>query len=139
MKRVTIMAAVAALALSSTMASAQSYYDRGHDSREYRRDDRRDDRRDHRRDRREHRYYGERYGYNGYQGRYRTGQRYDNYRNRGYYISDYRTYNLPPPRSGYRYYRADNGDVVMAAIASGVIGLIIGNAISDNDHRDHRR
>lgn len=83
-----------------------------------------------------HRYYGGSYGYQGYQGAYRTGQRYSNYNNSRYYISDYRAYNLPAPRQGYRYYRSDNGDVVMAAIASGVIGLIIGGAL--NGHDDYR-
>ena len=87
-------------------------------------------------DRGEHhwRYYGGRYGYNGYDGRWRTGQYYPHWRDRAYIVEDYRAYNLPPPRSGYRYYRDDNGDVVMAAIASGVIGLIIGGALNDNDH-----
>lgn len=98
--------------------------------------DRRDNRRDGRGAQRSHRYYGGSYGYNGYQGGWRTGQRYPNYNNSRYVISDYRAYNLPAPRSGYRYYRSDNGDVVMAAIASGIIGLIIGGALNDND--DHR-
>jgi Ni/Co efflux regulator RcnB len=80
------------------------------------------------------RYYGGQYGYHGYQGRWRSGQRYPHYRDRGYVIEDYRAYNLPPPRRGYRYYRDDNGDVVMAAIASGVIGLIIGGALADQHH-----
>ena len=67
-------------------------------------------------------------------GRWREGQVYPYWRQRGYVISDYRAYRLPPPRPGYRYYRSDNGDVVMAAIASGIIGAIIGGALSDNDH-----
>ena len=75
------------------------------------------------------RYYGGSYGYDGYNGRWRTGQRYPYWRDSGYYISDYRSYGLPPPRYGYRYYRADNGDIVMAAIAGGVIGLIIGGSL----------
>lgn len=50
-------------------------------------------------------------------------------------ITDYRAYRLPPPRAGYRYYRDDNGDVVMAAIATGIIGLIVAGALSDNDDR----
>jgi Ni/Co efflux regulator RcnB len=74
-------------------------------------------------------YWGGNYGYNGYRGHWRTGQRYSHYRDRGYYISDYRAYGLPAPRAGYRYYRDDNGDIVMAAIASGIIGLIIGGAL----------
>lgn len=78
-----------------------------------------------------HRYYGSRYGYNGYRGGWRTGERYPHYRDDRYVISDYRAYRLPPPRPGYRYYRDDRGDIVMVAIASGVIGLIIGSTLND--------
>lgn len=83
-------------------------------------------------DNRNHRwhYYGGSYGYRGYRGPWRTGQRFTHYRDRGYWVQDYRAYGLPAPRPGYRYYRDDNGDIVMAAIASGVIGLIIGNALA---------
>ncbi|MBC2660497.1 RcnB family protein [Novosphingobium flavum] len=96
------------------------------------------DRHDNRRDRgagwndngRRWRYYGGNYGYRGYEGRWRTGQRYPYYRDRGHYVTDYRAYGLPAPRRGYRYYRTDNGDIVMAAVASGVIGLIIGGALA---------
>lgn len=95
--------------------------DRDHDGRPDR-FDRHDDRR--------WRYYGGSYGYNGYNGRWRTGQRYPYWRDSGYYITDYGRYGLPAPRPGYRYYRADNGDIVMAAVASGVIGLIIGGALA---------
>jgi Ni/Co efflux regulator RcnB len=73
--------------------------------------------------------YGGRYGYQGYNGQWRTGQRYAHFRDRRYVVNDWRAYHLPPPRPGYRYYRDDNGDIVMAAVASGVIGLIIGSAL----------
>jgi Ni/Co efflux regulator RcnB len=46
------------------------------------------------------------------------------YRARQYYVTDYRTYNLAPPPYGYRYVRVDN-DVVLAAIATGVIATVI--------------
>jgi Ni/Co efflux regulator RcnB len=84
-------------------------------------------------------HYGQSYQGGGYRGdgRWRQGQVYPHYRSRGYVIDDYRSYNLGPPRPGYRYYRSDNGDVVMAAIASGLIGLVIGGALSDNN--DHHR
>ena len=85
-------------------------------------------------DRGSYRYYGGRYGYDGYRGQWRTGYRYPHYNDRRYVISDYRYYRLPPPRPGYRYYRDDNGDFVMAAIATGVIGLIVAGALSDNDN-----
>jgi Ni/Co efflux regulator RcnB len=162
----TFIAAIAAVTaaagvLPAGMAAAQPYgygaeryrdsdRDGRPDYREWNRDRDRDgrpdqyDRRDNRRDYRgppprAYRYHGGSYGYDGYRGAYRTGQRYPYYNNSRYYISDYRAYNLPPPRHGYRYYRSDNGDVVMAAIASGVIGLIIGGALSDNDHRGYDR
>lgn len=128
-------------------AYGQRYRDSDRDGRpdraEWNRDRDRDgrpdqyDRRDNRRDGRYSqapRYYGGSYGYDGYRGQWRTGQRYPYYNNSRYYISDYGAYRLPPPRPGYRYYRSDNGDIVMAAIASGVIGLIIGSALNDNDH-----
>ena len=44
-------------------------------------------------------------------------------------VNDYGNYGLPAPRQGYRYYRDNNGDIVMATIAGGIIGLIIGSAI----------
>ncbi len=46
------------------------------------------------------------------------------YRARQYYVTDYRTYNLAPPPYGYRYVRVDN-DVVLAAVATGVIASVI--------------
>ena len=150
MKKIVIAALAATTALTGVMsagvASAQpNYYgDRDHrdDGRGGDHRDRRDDGRggDHRDwDRQyghdrwshgDHRYYGGRYGYNGYRGQWRTGQRYPYWRDNRYVISDYRAYRLPPPRPGYRYYRDDRGDIVMAAIASGAIGLIIGSALS---------
>ena len=124
---------LAALSIG-TVAQAQPYpgrYER-YDERNHRARDREHDRQD--RVERHWRNYGGRYGYNGYRGRWRTGQRYTHYRDDRYVIRDYRAYNLPPPRPGYRYYRDDNGDVVMAAIAGGIIGLILGGALSDDHH-----
>lgn len=139
----TISAAVAGLTamasvLSAVPATAQSRWrdsdrDGRPDAREWNRDRDRDGRPDQwdRRDNRNHRwsYYGGRYGYNGYHGRWRTGQRFPYYNNNRYVITDYRAYNLPPPRRGYRYYRDDSGDIVMAAIGSGIIGLILGSQL----------
>jgi Ni/Co efflux regulator RcnB len=73
--------------------------------------------------------FGGRYGYNGYHGRWRTGQRFTNWNNRRYYIDDWRTYDLPPPRRGYRYYRDDNGDIVLAAIGTGIIASILASQV----------
>lgn len=41
-------------------------------------------------------------------------------------IRDYRSYHLAPPPRGYEYVRVGN-DVVLTAIASGIIGAVIGN------------
>ncbi len=143
MKKIILGVAAAAMTLAATAASAQAYGDYGRqgaynrsydsdrdgrpDSREWNRDRDRDGRPDQydRNDRR-----GDRYQ-NGGQ-RWRQGQVYPNYRQRSYVIDNYRAYRLPPPRPGYRYYRSDNGDVVMAAIATGIIGLILGGALNDN-------
>lgn len=146
-KRIAI-ALISATLLSSTAAFAQSSHrdsdrdgrsdaqewnrDRDHDGRQdqYDRNNNRHgvDQRNH--NQRQFRYYGGNYGYNGYNGKWRSGQRYNHYRQSSYYLNDYQHYGLPAPRAGYRYYRDDNGDVVMAAIASGVIGLIIGGALN---------
>jgi Ni/Co efflux regulator RcnB len=79
------------------------------------------------RDRGQHhwRNWGGQNGYNGYHGRWRTGQRFSNWHDRRYYVTDFRSYGLPAPRPGYRYYRDSNGDIVMAAIATGLIASIL--------------
>jgi Ni/Co efflux regulator RcnB len=46
-----------------------------------------------------------------------------NYRTRQYYV-DYRQYNLNPPPRGYQYVRVNN-DVILTAIATGVIASVI--------------
>jgi Ni/Co efflux regulator RcnB len=144
---------VAALAALSTLATAvpavardhdrdgdeRGEWHRGHDrDGRWDRDDRRDWGRSHNRGRhngwrgrdgRNWAFYGGSYGYDGYDGRYRVGQRYPYYQNRSYVIEDYGYYGLPAPRQGYRYYRDRNsGDIVLAAVAGGIIGLIIGQA-----------
>lgn len=73
----------------------------------------------------------------GYSNQYRVGQRYPYYNQSQYVVRDYRSYRLPPPRSGYQYYRNDNGDIVMAAIASGIIGLIIGSTLNNNNNNNN--
>lgn len=40
---------------------------------------------------------------------------------RNWYVSDYRRYGWAPPPRGYGYYRTDTGDIVIAALATGVI------------------
>jgi hypothetical protein len=50
------------------------------------------------------------------------------YRGNHYVVSDYRRYRLPPPRPGYHYIRSDNGDFLLAAIATGAIISIVANS-----------
>jgi Ni/Co efflux regulator RcnB len=157
MKRllVTAMAAMTlASPLAITNASAKDYgYQRVDDRRDYR-EDRRDDRRDYRDDRRHynngHRenrwdnrrhngysynnrwYYGAPpaayYGRPGFEPGYHAWRRGDRLP-RGYHyeVVDYRRYNYAPPPRGYHYVRDDRGDVILAAIATGIIASIILN------------
>ena len=123
----------------------QSGYGQGYDRRDERRDDRWDDRYDRRDDRRDDRYerrddrrdsryerradrrynagrYHHPYGYQARQ--WRRGDRLPSqYRGQGYRV-DYRAYRLPPPPRGYEYHRV-NDDVVLTAIASGVIASVL--------------
>lgn len=122
MKNILMAATAIAVALSGTAASAQDGY-RGRDDRGAYGQDRRDgDRRDFRDgargDRRELR---DRRG-DGRYARYARGQR---YRGDGTYLTDYRRYGYRAPPRGYRYYRTNQGDVVLAAVATGIIASVI--------------
>ena len=139
-KTMIIAAAVAATLATPMAASAQSRHhgDRDHryernDRRDHYRDDRRYDRRertrDHRRyareqrrdwrnDRREYRQDRRRY--------YRGGTLPYQYRS-NWYIRDYNRYGYAPPPRGYGYYRTDTGDIVVAALATGVILSLLAN------------
>jgi Ni/Co efflux regulator RcnB len=157
MKKIILSAAIAAMTLASGAASAQPYSgygQRSYDQSQYRdsdRDGRSDAQewgRDRDRDGRPDQYdrydnrrgnghaYGHDRQYRG-QGRWRQGQVYSYYRQPAYVISDYRAYRLPPPQHGYRYYRGDNGDVLLVAIASGLIGAVLAGGLNDNDHRGY--
>ena len=118
MKRFLITATALAVTLTGTVASAQDDRDgRGAYGRDYRGggDYRRDDR-DGRRD------YRGRRGDQGRYARYARGQR---YRGDGAYLSDYGRYGYRAPPRGYRYYRTNGGDVVLAAVATGIIASVI--------------
>ncbi len=104
------------------------------DDRYERRDDRRDSRYDRRDDRRETRYErraarrydgGRYYHPRGYQARdWRRGERLPAaYRSRAYAV-DYRAYRLSAPPRGYEYRRVGD-DVVMTAIATGIIASVM--------------
>lgn len=144
MRKFIKLAALAAATLAMTaapmVASAQSRGDRDHrryeqnDRRgDHRSDYRRDDRhRDYRRDDRrgDHRYdnrYDNRRGdYRGNHRYYRGGTLPYQYRS-NWYIRDYNRYGYGPPPRGYGYYRTDTGDIVIAALATGVILSLLSN------------
>ena len=133
MKRFLMTVTALAVTLTGTVASAQDGY-RGRDDRgAYGRDDRggydrdrrgdgrefRGDRRDFRGDRRDFR---DGRGDRGRYARYARGQR---YRGDGAYLADYGRYGYRAPPRGYRYYRTNGGDVVLAAVATGIIASVI--------------
>jgi Ni/Co efflux regulator RcnB len=127
-------------------------YDRRDDRRDDRydrRDDRRGDRYNHRDDRRSDRWERNRhngYSYNGrwyygpppqaYYGRpgfyagyqpWQRGQYLPRYYRDRYEVVDYRYHHLRAPPRGYHYVRDDRGDIILAAIATGLIASIILN------------
>jgi hypothetical protein len=116
MKRTVLFIATAAMALTSTLATAQPYSGyRGGDTNRY---DQRYDQRDNR----------------GAQ-RWQRGQRLDSrYRSRDRVVSDYQRYRLRAPPRGYNYYRTDTGDIVLALIATGIISSVIAGALTGNDN-----
>ena len=101
MKRTLLVLTTAALALSATLASAQPFggrNDRGYDN---------------------HRYDNRR-GASWQRGQHLPQQ----FRGRDRYVSDWGRYRLSAPPRGYGYYRQDNGDFVLAAIATGLIASL---------------
>lgn len=144
---VAALIASSALGLAATAASAQSYNGRDqarqeqryngpvvrHNDRNDRRDYRQNDRRDYRQDQRaygryqqaERRYNAGRWqqprGYH-YQS-YGYGQRLPSAYN-SYVVNDYGRYGLRAPPRGYHYVRNGN-DVVLAAVAGGLITAVI--------------
>lgn len=126
MKRALIAGLVAFTALTGVATTASAHdrhhdrydrydrYDRDHDR--YERDHDRWERRREREHRREHR-------------RWARGERLPYEYRRGYEVYDYHRYGYAPPPPGYRYYRTDRGDVVLVAIATGVITAVILDAL----------
>lgn len=104
------------MALSGSLAAAQPYGDRDHDGVPNRVD--RYDNRD-----------GHRWGHEHHH--WRRGERLDaRYHSRNYMISDWRQHGWRAPPRGYAYYRTDTGDVVLAAVASGIVASVIANALA---------
>lgn len=60
---------------------------------------------------------------------YRRGERLpDRYYSRTYYITDYERYHVRRPDPGYRWVRDDDGQLVMIAIATGlIVDIALGN------------
>lgn len=69
------------------------------------------------------------YGKPGFRVGYRTWAR-GEYIPRGYrvYNVDYRAHRLGPPPRGYHYVRDDRGDILLAAIATGLIASVIASS-----------
>ena len=154
MKRIVtslLAASMLASPLAISTASAQDYgrhrgdndwnRDRDRDHRGDRRD-RRDDRRHERWSRQSHNgyYLGSRWYYGpppaAYYNRsdyrpayrqWRRGDRIPAYYRSSYRDVDYRYYHLRQPPRGYHYVRDDRGDILLAAIATGIILSVIAN------------
>jgi Ni/Co efflux regulator RcnB len=108
MKRALLCLAAAAVTSFGGIASARPYRDRDHDGIPNRYD---------RHDNRGH--------------RWRRGEHLDSrFHSRNYMVSDWRRHGWRAPPRGYAYYRTDNGDVVMAAVASGIVASVIANAMA---------
>ena len=139
MRNIFKLAAMATAALAVTAApmaaSAQSYRgDRDRDGR-YERWERRADhnRHDGGRYTQRERYNDYRRGARDQRRDYRQDRRYYRggtlpyqYRS-NWYIRDYNRYGYAPPPRGYGYYRTDTGDIVLAALATGVIISLLNN------------
>jgi Ni/Co efflux regulator RcnB len=144
MKNIIKLAALGVAALAVTAApmtaSAQSWHGGDRDGR-YEHNDRRGDRNRHddrRYDNRD-RYNGDRryardqrqdYRYGGYrqdQRRYYRGGTLPYQYRSNWYIRDYNRYGYAPPPRGYGYYRTDTGDIVVAALATGLIISLLNN------------
>lgn len=47
------------------------------------------------------------------------------YSSREYYVTDYRRYHLREPERGYRWVRDDDGQLILIAVATGIIADIV--------------
>jgi Ni/Co efflux regulator RcnB len=147
MRKVLLVFAAAALAVSATTVSAQPYGDRDRDGvpNAYDRD-RDNDGIPNRRDPTPNRPgigrpYGDRdhdgvpNAYDRYNNnehhRWARGERLDRrWHSRRYMVADWRRHGWRAPPRGYAYYRTDTGDVVLAAVATGIISSVIANALA---------
>ncbi|WP_448102562.1 RcnB family protein [Luteibacter jiangsuensis] len=92
--------------------------------------DGRDDRHDDRHDPRDHHDNGNHYGRDDHRGDWRPGpghhwERGRRYDGRVVVIEDWHSRRLRPPPRDYHWVRADNGDLLLVAIATGIIADIV--------------
>ena len=130
--KILVGAACAVLGLGAPMAAAAQHWgDRDRDGR-YERWERRADqnRYDGRRYTDRERYNDWRRGARDQRRDYRRWQRGAviprNYRS-NWHVRDYHRYGYAPPPRGYGYYRTNTGEVVLAALATGVIISLLSN------------
>jgi Ni/Co efflux regulator RcnB len=145
MKRI-VLAAVAGLMLASPVAVApafaQHHDDDHHDNNgpgRHGNNDWRDDRHDAKWDPKEHNGYyigsawhagkppESAYHQKGFQLGFRKwskGQKLGEF-NHNYREVNYRDHHLDPPKKGYHYVQDDNGDIILAAVATGLIAAVI--------------
>jgi len=144
-----ISALVAMTALSPLAAGSATALDRGdrHDrsdryDRNDHRQDRREDRREVRRGARDNGFYANGRFYRGAptaaqahardfryeQRQWRRGERLSAW-DRAHYVrvTDYRRYRLGPPPRGYEYRRSNTGEIILAAVATGIILQVLLN------------
>lgn len=123
-RMVFCIAAAGAIAPAFALAPApQDWHHDDHDNRNDRRDDHRDDHRDDRRDHRDGRHDDRRADWHPRPGgHWERGHRYDG---RVVVVNDYRERHLREPPRGYHWVRADNNDLLLVAIATGVIADIL--------------
>ncbi|MGE7137165.1 RcnB family protein [Luteibacter sp. NPDC031894] len=94
-------------------------------------DDRHDDHHDNRHDdRRDHHDNGNHYGHDNHRGDWHPGpgghwERGHRYDGRVVIVNDYRVRHLRAPPRGYHWVRADNNDLLLVAIATGIIADIV--------------
>jgi Ni/Co efflux regulator RcnB len=120
--RTPLALALALLVTQATFATPQDDHERQD------RDDKEQhwDRKDHDGDKRPHEDH-DNDKHNGWEKQaYRRGDRLpDRYYSNRYYVTDYKRYDVPPPRPGYRWVRDDDGRMVMIAISTGLIADIV--------------
>lgn len=66
-------------------------------------------------------------GHNNWNNHFRRGDRFDTRRTHYVVVNDWRRYHAPAPRRGEYYVRADNGDLLLVAAATGLVLWALNN------------